>query len=382
MAAKRIAIDWEALEASVERNAPDIESFLDTTSGQVITIVRGDPEAESLRAKVAASIENYTRIEPASSREQYRWMERFVGSVVDDGLRERLAISIDGKGAFRRFKDELLGYPAERERWFSYRADLLHWRIRGWLEENELEERARRPGVSQSPRRSSQRPPAGRRPRETRRPVRPSAARRASSSSRSRRSSCRARSPFSNFSASAGAERSSLRATRAATPHSVTRAATPHSVTRAATPRSVTRAATPRSVTRAATPRSVTRAATPRSVTRAATPRSVTRAATPRSVTRAATPRSATATSAPAESVVRESALPERPFRDAEGAGSPPIAPGPKSAIAPGALEGTIGGCESSYAALEFDVRAPSGHNLATRRRDDVRRQSRGRQEL
>ena len=56
-------------------------------------------------------------------------MERFVGSVVDEPLRERLIISIDGKGAFRRFKDVLLAYPAERERWFSYRAELLHWHI-------------------------------------------------------------------------------------------------------------------------------------------------------------------------------------------------------------------------------------------------------------
>ncbi|HLL21941.1 MAG TPA: UPF0158 family protein, partial [Kofleriaceae bacterium] len=78
------------------------------------------------------------RVEPASSREQYRWMERFVGSVVDEPLRERLIISIDGKGAFRRFKDVLLAYPAERERWFSYRADLLHWHIQNWLEQHDI----------------------------------------------------------------------------------------------------------------------------------------------------------------------------------------------------------------------------------------------------
>ena len=53
-------------------------------------------------------------------------------------LRERLIISIDGKGAFRRFKDVLLAYPAERERWFAYRADLLHWHIQNWLEGHEI----------------------------------------------------------------------------------------------------------------------------------------------------------------------------------------------------------------------------------------------------
>ena len=65
-------------------------------------------------------------------------MEQFVGSVADEPLRERLIISIDGKGAFRRFKDVLLAYPAERERWFSYRAELLHWHIQQWLEQHDI----------------------------------------------------------------------------------------------------------------------------------------------------------------------------------------------------------------------------------------------------
>ena len=65
-------------------------------------------------------------------------MEKFVGSVSDEPLRERLIISIDGKGAFRRFKDVLLAYPAERERWFSYRAELLHWHIQQWLEQHDI----------------------------------------------------------------------------------------------------------------------------------------------------------------------------------------------------------------------------------------------------
>src|SRR2546423_14449318 len=65
-------------------------------------------------------------------------MERCVDVVTDEPLRERLIISIDGKGAFRRFKDVLIAYPAERERWFSYRAELLHWHIHNWLEEHDV----------------------------------------------------------------------------------------------------------------------------------------------------------------------------------------------------------------------------------------------------
>ena len=139
MSPKPIALDWDALETAVERNAPDTESFLDRSNGQVITVVAGDPEAPLRKRQIAENIHNFVRVEPASSREQYRWMERFVSSVSDPALRERLIISIDGKGAFRRFKDVLLAYPAERERWFSYRADLLHWHIHNWLKDSSIE---------------------------------------------------------------------------------------------------------------------------------------------------------------------------------------------------------------------------------------------------
>ena len=135
----RLELDWDALEVSVERNASDTESFLDLATGKVITIVAGDVEAPLRRQQVTENLRAFLRVEPASSREQYRWMERFVGSVSDETLRDRLIMSIDGKGAFRRFKDVLLAYPAERERWFAYRAELLHWHIHNWLAEHDIE---------------------------------------------------------------------------------------------------------------------------------------------------------------------------------------------------------------------------------------------------
>ena len=135
----RIDLDWDSLEVAVERNSPETDSYLDLATGRVLTITSGDPEAAINRQQVSENIRNYLRVEPASSREQYRWMEKFVGSVTDEPLRERLIISIDGKGAFRRFKDVLLAYPAERERWFTYRAELLHWHIQTWLEQHDIQ---------------------------------------------------------------------------------------------------------------------------------------------------------------------------------------------------------------------------------------------------
>jgi hypothetical protein len=134
-----ITVNWSDLEIAFERNSPEQESFLDLENGDLLAIIDGEPDAPSRRAKVANNPARYLRVDPASSREQYRWMERFVSSVSDQTLRERLLVAIDGKGAFRRFKDVLLAFPAERERWFSYRSELLHFHIQTWLEHMKIE---------------------------------------------------------------------------------------------------------------------------------------------------------------------------------------------------------------------------------------------------
>jgi len=129
-----IKVNWPDVETAFERNAPGLHSYIDKATGEVLVVVEGQPEDDEKRRRIGELPEQHLRIEPASSREQYRWMERFVASVDDPVLRDRLLVSIDGKGAFRRFKDVLLSFPVERERWFNYRADLLHCHINRWFE--------------------------------------------------------------------------------------------------------------------------------------------------------------------------------------------------------------------------------------------------------
>jgi hypothetical protein len=125
--------DWAALETAFEHNAPETHSYLDLSTGQVVTIVDSRPEDDDKRRAIRERGASFVHLDPASSREQYRWMERFVASVTDEPLKDRLVLAIDGKGAFRRFKDVLLSYPVERDRWFAYRATLLHIYINQWL---------------------------------------------------------------------------------------------------------------------------------------------------------------------------------------------------------------------------------------------------------
>lgn len=126
-----VPVDWEALEDAFENNAPEVHSYLQLSTGEVLRVVDGiaDPE---MHARIASD-PNYMRIEPVSSREQYRWMERYIPMVEDKELQARLTAAIDGKGAFRRFKDTLMSYGPERERWFAFRSERLRVFMEAWL---------------------------------------------------------------------------------------------------------------------------------------------------------------------------------------------------------------------------------------------------------
>jgi len=128
---KDVPIDWEALEDAFENNAPEVHSYLHLVTGEVLRVVDGvaDPQ---MHVRIASD-PNYLRIDPVSSREQYRWMERFIPMVEDSDLRAKLTIAIDGKGAFRRFKDVLMAFGPDREKWFTFRSERLRTFMEAWL---------------------------------------------------------------------------------------------------------------------------------------------------------------------------------------------------------------------------------------------------------
>jgi Uncharacterised protein family (UPF0158) len=144
-----IPVDWEALEDAFENNAPEVHSYLHLAAGDVLRVVDGvaDPQ---MHARIAAD-STYLRIDPVSSREQYRWMERFIPMVENPELAEKLTQAIDGKGAFRRFKDVLMAYGPERERWFSFRSERLRIFMEAWLNAHALNPVARPVWVPEIP---------------------------------------------------------------------------------------------------------------------------------------------------------------------------------------------------------------------------------------
>ena len=134
-----LQIDWTALEGAFENHAPDVKTYLDRKTGEIVGVFSTNDEDDPTILRIHAYPEQFILIEPVPSREQYRMMEKFIETVVHEGLKTQLKDSIVGKGAFRRFKDAVGRHVEERKRWFAFRDVLLHRFIFDWLKQHRIE---------------------------------------------------------------------------------------------------------------------------------------------------------------------------------------------------------------------------------------------------
>jgi len=132
---KLLRIDLDELCSAVEDSSYEHEYYLDLETGEILLFsdYMDDEETEKLRDRIDEEPDRYEQIPKAESREGYEDMQDFIATVEDEHFAELLDVAINGKGAFRRFKDVLLSYPGERERWFKFKDDRKQGRALEWL---------------------------------------------------------------------------------------------------------------------------------------------------------------------------------------------------------------------------------------------------------
>ncbi|MBV9809454.1 MAG: hypothetical protein JO286_19890, partial [Solirubrobacterales bacterium] len=115
-------VDLEVLAGILEGGPLSVGGRVDIRAGEVwpraaieYVLETGEDDEDT-----ADDPERWLAVHGEGSREGYRDMERFIASVEGPGRAERLAIAIRGRGAFRRFKDELARWPGELERWHAF----------------------------------------------------------------------------------------------------------------------------------------------------------------------------------------------------------------------------------------------------------------------
>jgi len=131
---KTLKIDLDGLCSAIEDSSYEHEYYLDLETGEILFLSEYmDDETEKLRDRIDDDTDRYERIPKAESHEGYEDMQAFIATVKDERIAELLEVAINGKGAFRRFKDVLLNYPEERERWFQFKDDRMEEKALEWL---------------------------------------------------------------------------------------------------------------------------------------------------------------------------------------------------------------------------------------------------------
>lgn len=85
-------------------------------------------DAEAIEAD-----DRWLRFDSLGSRPGFRDMVEFLETVADERLATRLDRALGGRGAFRRFKDELADVPDELARFHRFTDDRRRGRARQWL---------------------------------------------------------------------------------------------------------------------------------------------------------------------------------------------------------------------------------------------------------
>ena len=134
---KTLKIDLDELYDAMENSSYEVQYYLDLKTGKILFVSEGmdDEETGKLKIQIGEELDRYELIPKVESYEGYRDMQAFIATVEDDHLSELLEVAINGKGAFRRFKDVLLNYPEERERLFQFKDDRMKERALEWLDD-------------------------------------------------------------------------------------------------------------------------------------------------------------------------------------------------------------------------------------------------------
>jgi hypothetical protein len=132
-------IDMDMLEAAMEDSDLTNRYFLNLVTGKVVFFseyVGLSNEDEQLLEEIDGS-DDYVAVERIPSHEAYQWMVDFVDEMVaptDEHVAEKLSIALNGKGAFRRFKDTLHGVDDQwLQAWYQWRDKRLKAAVDEWL---------------------------------------------------------------------------------------------------------------------------------------------------------------------------------------------------------------------------------------------------------
>lgn len=149
---KKSKVDVEDIAMIIEnQDRSGTQYYLNTETGEVAAIpdelmsaLEEGESCEGLPAwelqllpqakEIFGGSERYEEIPTRPSYEGYNLMVEFSEEVKSHKIRRELSIALDGKGAFRRFKNVLRDYPDVEKEWYKFKSERDREVVKEWLE--------------------------------------------------------------------------------------------------------------------------------------------------------------------------------------------------------------------------------------------------------
>lgn len=130
-----IEIIVEALEMTDDMN----RYFFDLESMETVCLSDFDPSSTMATATLMDEHpDRFVALPTQRQINEYGMMEDFVNRLPDGEEKRNLGNAIQGRGAFRRFKDGIYHFGLQ-DTWFAFRDAAYHRVARHWCEENDIE---------------------------------------------------------------------------------------------------------------------------------------------------------------------------------------------------------------------------------------------------
>ncbi|MDG0791167.1 UPF0158 family protein [Cohnella ginsengisoli] len=144
------------LVGEIEMQIDDTFTYINLTTGDVITLTRDEmsaaedekpidnfPELKKENIEKAIQILEdedsvYVDFTLRNEFNEYEIIEDFIKALEPQEIREELFAAIQGRGAFRRFKDNIIEHGLEKQ-WYDYKERKIKELVIGWCMDHSID---------------------------------------------------------------------------------------------------------------------------------------------------------------------------------------------------------------------------------------------------
>ncbi|MBP3967323.1 UPF0158 family protein [Paenibacillus lignilyticus] len=144
------------LVGEIEMQIDDTFTYINSATGEVFMLTREEIGAaedekplekfpEWQRENIAKAIQIlededgiYIDFTFRNDFNEYELMEDFIGALEDEKIQEKLCEDIQGRGAFRRFKDNTIEHGVDKQ-WYDYKERKIKELVIKWCKDHDIE---------------------------------------------------------------------------------------------------------------------------------------------------------------------------------------------------------------------------------------------------